>query len=72
MQRRLRVCCELPPRHVARRRFQQQHRRAGLARHQRGAQRGVAAADHQHIDHAIPLTVPKPMPGISASAARAG
>ena len=37
----------------ARRGLEQQHAGAGLARHQRGAQRGVAAADHQHVEHAV-------------------
>ncbi|MNT32613.1 hypothetical protein D3C72_1685060 [compost metagenome] len=31
--------------------FQQQHRSAGLARHQRGAQRGIAATDNQYVYH---------------------
>ena len=31
--------------------FEQQHRRAGLACRQRGAERGVAATDHQDIEH---------------------
>ncbi len=35
----------------ARGRFQQQHRRAGFARHQGRAQRRVAAADYENIDH---------------------
>jgi hypothetical protein len=35
----------------ARRGFQQQHRRARLAGREGRTQRGVAAADDQHIDH---------------------
>ncbi len=51
MQRRLRVCCELPPRHSRGAASSSSTRRARLARHQRRAQRGVAAADDQDIDH---------------------
>jgi hypothetical protein len=35
----------------ARGRFEQQHRSACFARHQRGAERGIAAADHEYVDH---------------------
>lgn len=52
MQRRLRVWAELPP-PGAQGRFEQQHTGTCLARHQGGAQGGIAAADHQHIDHSI-------------------
>jgi hypothetical protein len=48
MQRRLRVWPELPPRQ-ARGGFKQQHAAAGFARHQRGAQGGIATTDDEYI-----------------------